>query len=499
MRAEQVLRSPGRAVIMLLAFVAAVLATGTGAGRAAAQDSDAAVVLAANADGRLQWAGLSPDGRAALTVTGSTAVGWDLRGLDPAGYRSDLARVSLDRVEGPGRFVATATSSFRSPEVLLDPAAGIDRFVVQVGRTGTWEWSFDTPGDYRLTYTATLPEAGGGQTVVTAAFDVTVTEAADPARTSRGPAVMAAGADVAAIGAFPQQATGHRVVIDRGHVDMGPRIIGGEWRVQLRDDSTSPATWRELTDIVLHARDSSRIEIPAGDAYAFLGAPGATVYVLPQVQQADLVWPGWNTQDASVLDAVPGSVTWRLRDVNGPGEFVLFLTGSFGQHDVLFNSANALPQTLEIGRNTHVHGNWAFTAPGVYHLTVEMTATDTAGNTLTDTRILAVAVGDATDPNTAFPPAGGGDGGGGTTTTTTTPGGTTTTTSTPGSGATTTTSTTGSGAGTGGGGGGGGGTMANTGIAHLAETVGLGAAFVTIGGLLLLARRQARPAITRNR
>jgi hypothetical protein len=50
------------------------------------------------------------------------------------------------------------------------------------------------------------------------------------------------------------------------------------------------------------------------------------------------LWPGWNTEDSSVVEQVTGNTTWRLHQVDGPGEFVLFLTGSFGQSQVLFNS-----------------------------------------------------------------------------------------------------------------------------------------------------------------
>lgn len=189
---------------------------------------------------------------------------------------------------------------------------------------------------------------------------------------------------------------GRPVVIDDGHVDMGPRIVDGAWRVQLKDDTASPVVWRDLSDVVLHARDASRVQVSGGDGLSFLGTPGSTAYVLPQVQRSGLVWPGWNTQDPSVLELVPGPVAWRLTGVDGPGRFVLYLTGSFGDVDVLFDTARGLPQQIDIARNTHVHGNWAFTEPGTYHLTVQMSATSGDGTSLSDSRTLTIVVGDDT-------------------------------------------------------------------------------------------------------
>lgn len=400
--------------------------------RATAIPHAAALTLTAGADGALAFAGSATTGASTtpepmaldLTTDRAAEIEWDLTGLDRTRYRSDLVHMTLAGFEGPGRFTATTTSPFGATEMLLDSQAGLEsqagnRFVLQVGHQGTMQWSFDKPGTYEVSLTAAIPEVGGATATATTAYELSVTEGSTsdsipPASPDVAehrtpvPASPDRRGEIAAVArpslGAPATPSGTQVVIDDGHVDMGPRFVDGSWRVQLRDDSTAPVTWRDLTDVVLHAREGSRIQVPPGDAYAFLGAPGSPVYVLPLVQQAGLVWPGWNTQDPSVLDAVPGSVTWRLRGVEGPGRFLLYLTGTFGQTDVLFDTAGALPQELEIGRNTHVHGNWAFTEGGIYRLSVEMSATTADGTPVSDTRILTIAVGDAVDPHTAFTP-----------------------------------------------------------------------------------------------
>ena len=47
---------------------------------------------------------------------------------------------------------------------------------------------------------------------------------------------------------------------------------------------------------------------------------------------------------------------------------------------MLFDSGDPLPQTLNIPTGTHTHVNWAFTAPGEYTISYEVTGTPTGGS-----------------------------------------------------------------------------------------------------------------------
>jgi surface-anchored protein len=195
----------------------------------------------------------------------------------------------------------------------------------------------------------------------------------------------------------PVRANQERVVISSGHVDvLAPRVVDGTVRVQMRDDTVSPAVWRDPSDVVLHVPDAARLTLPDDAAFRFLGAPGDSVWLLPQVQQQGLVWPGWNTQDPSLLALGNASMTLTLGAVEGPGRFVLFLTGSFGEPSVLLSTDRPLPQPMNLELNTHAHANWAFSAPGVYRLSVEMAVGGSRG-----TAVLTFAVGDI-DPGSAF-------------------------------------------------------------------------------------------------
>jgi putative ABC transporter-associated repeat protein len=192
-----------------------------------------------------------------------------------------------------------------------------------------------------------------------------------------------------------------QVVVSNGHVDLGPRFVDGKWTVQLKDDTADPAVWRPLENVVLQATGKAQLQVPADPAYAFLGTPGQKLWVIPQVQQDGVIWPGWNTQDPEVARRVDREVTWSLEGVRGPGTFTLFLNSDFGKPQPVFDSRKPFPQHTGIDLNTHVHGNWTFDAQGTYLLDVAMTAKLTDGRQVTDRRTLRIYAGDG-DARTAF-------------------------------------------------------------------------------------------------
>jgi surface-anchored protein len=179
------------------------------------------------------------------------------------------------------------------------------------------------------------------------------------------------------------QATG-RVVLETGHVDIGPRLRDGRWAIQIHDDHAVPSVWREPADTVLRVRDTARQQVPDDPAYAFLGEqPGTGVHVVPQTEKAGVVWIGWNTQDPGVIGAISRGLTLTLRGV----------------------------QPLWVEANTHTHANWVFGRPGTYLLAVDISADLADGSTATASTVLRLAVGDTTEPDfdTAFtaPPTAG--------------------------------------------------------------------------------------------
>ncbi|HTW16619.1 MAG TPA: choice-of-anchor M domain-containing protein [Nocardioides sp.] len=203
-----------------------------------------------------------------------------------------------------------------------------------------------------------------------------------------------------------QQVATERTELGTGHVDLGPRYDeDGAWSLMVHDDTaTAGSVWRDLDRTVLRVHDAAVQQVPDDPAYSFLGAaPGQEVYVVPQTQDQEVVWIGWNTQDPRVMETVDRGVTLSLVAAEGPGELVVYLQdGGFGEPDVLWDSTVAEAQPLWVDVNTHTHANWVFTRPGVYLVTVEARADLVDGTTASATGTIRLAVGDDVPAEQAY-------------------------------------------------------------------------------------------------
>ena len=204
--------------------------------------------------------------------------------------------------------------------------------------------------------------------------------------------------------------------ISAGHVDLGPRLIDGQWRAGLRHDAESGAVWRDPNQTVLRVSDAAIMTAPDSADYPFLAdVAGKPVHVIPQTQNPSVVWLGWNTQDPAVTATIDRGLTMRVGPVSGPGRAWLFLqSGTFGK-PLLLADSGAAPGDVWIDSGTHVHANWAFSAPGTYTATVTFLGTTTAGEAVNASTTLRFAVGDAASASEALAmaaPSGSGSGSG---------------------------------------------------------------------------------------
>jgi surface-anchored protein len=165
-------------------------------------------------------------------------------------------------------------------------------------------------------------------------------------------------------------------VISRGHVDIGLELGGDRLTLSVHDRRSGHPEPLDPATVVLHATEDSRISVPADAAFAFLGPPGAPVWILPQIEDPNLLWLGWNTETIPPGAIAGDSLRWSLRELDGPGHLILFTTGAFGEPVVLFNSSDGIDgkDVIDAGIPSHAHGNWAFTAAGEYRVVFETEA-----------------------------------------------------------------------------------------------------------------------------
>ncbi|HWD79818.1 MAG TPA: anchored repeat ABC transporter, substrate-binding protein [Kribbella sp.] len=101
---------------------------------------------------------------------------------------------------------------------------------------------------------------------------------------------------------------------------------------------------------------------------------GATVMPLVEDVGLDVAWLGLAVRGEGKARGATRTSDVRLAatKVEGPGTVAAYLTEALGQPDVYFDSADGLDakDTTTLPPAAHTHLNWAFSAPGVYRLTL---------------------------------------------------------------------------------------------------------------------------------
>ena len=109
--------------------------------------------------------------------------------------------------------------------------------------------------------------------------------------------------------------------------------------------------------------------------YSFLGSAGSDIWILPQVQNPDLLFLGFGAEGISSGTFLNDQLTLTLEGVTGPGSFNVYLTDGFGTPNRWFSSADAPGTDVEtIATGQHTHVNWAFSEPGDYSVTFQADA-----------------------------------------------------------------------------------------------------------------------------
>lgn len=193
-------------------------------------------------------------------------------------------------------------------------------------------------------------------------------------------------------------------VFDQGHVDaFYVTADDGQLHLKLKEDVTGSGVIHDGGDVVLRVNQSAWTDTTEG--VAGIGAP---TYFLPQTQRADVVWPGWDTQNAGAAGFE--SVDFHFESVAGPGEVYIFETAGFGDIYPVTNSGALSLGSGEVINQpypAHRHVNWAFSQPGTYTMTVSAHSNGQASESVTYTW----SVGDADAP--APQPQAEGEGGAG--------------------------------------------------------------------------------------
>ena len=173
------------------------------------------------------------------------------------------------------------------------------------------------------------------------------------------------------------------VVLSKGHTDaVDVHYENGALKLKVKDDTVSPAVVRDPADVTFQVLPAAETTVPDLPTFGFLGQPGRKIWMLPQVQDPNLLWPGWNTTTLGSGVFAGDKVSLSLVGVDGPGDVTLFDTNSLGTPNIKFRSNDGLPDRLDVAVHTHAHAGWVFSATGTYTLKFQADATLANGTTL---------------------------------------------------------------------------------------------------------------------
>lgn len=154
-----------------------------------------------------------------------------------------------------------------------------------------------------------------------------------------------------------------KIIWSEGHGDLGVSYVNGAWRWFAKDGLA-------VGETIVNLRDNARASIPASPSFAFLGAAGDPVWIIPATQQLGVPFMGANHELTPPGTFVNGRFDLRLSSVDGPGDFIMWTVSGGGQPNVLMNSRDGVTpaDVANAPAPGHWHQNWGFTAPGTYRV-----------------------------------------------------------------------------------------------------------------------------------
>lgn len=166
-----------------------------------------------------------------------------------------------------------------------------------------------------------------------------------------------------------------------GEAVIGVNYNSGQWTLNLRD-TLGGMTYSPATNLLLWAEANAHSLVPTNAGWAFLGAAGTNVWIVPKTKTVNLLHLGFDTTKITNGLFTGNQVKLTLQNVSGPGDFSLYDTDANGNPIVLMNTRDGLSAADEVTlpTGTNQFFNWAFSAPGDYVLSFAASGTLTGGS-----------------------------------------------------------------------------------------------------------------------
>ncbi len=170
------------------------------------------------------------------------------------------------------------------------------------------------------------------------------------------------------------------VKLPRGHTDIGIAFEDGAFDLHIHDEETD--TEYTPGGAVLCVGEAAELAIPDTAALSFLGRPGYSTWILPAVENTNLLFLGFGAEEVESGVFIGDTLRMELVSVLGAGDFAVFSFDGFGNPVVHINSADGISAAdfFLVTAGGHTDLNWAFSAPGTYRIGFRARGTLVAGN-----------------------------------------------------------------------------------------------------------------------
>jgi len=155
--------------------------------------------------------------------------------------------------------------------------------------------------------------------------------------------------------------------LTEGHTDIDIGYDDGTFALGISHGE--PEQDFDVNSTYLVALPGALTTVPSDPSFSFLGSAGSDIWILPQVQNPDLLFLGFGAEDIESGTFLNNQLTMTLENVSGPGSFSIYLNDGFGNPTQWFTGGNGSQETIATGAHTHV--NWAFSEPGDYEVTFQ--------------------------------------------------------------------------------------------------------------------------------
>ena len=156
---------------------------------------------------------------------------------------------------------------------------------------------------------------------------------------------------------------GERLKWTDGHGDLSVGYQAGDWDWGIWVNSP-------VDEVIVSLNDKAKNTIPDIAGFEFLGNVGDPVWIAPQVDREGVIFFGMNSSATPQGTFERNRFDLMLTSVEGPGDFLTWITGGAGSIEVGLNSRDGIDVSdrIDVPAPGHFHQNWGFTSPGTYHV-----------------------------------------------------------------------------------------------------------------------------------